>query len=171
LSCCAAAPGSTIPTTAAPPTGTATTRPTSTPTLVFVPAVSSPQHPSPSELLKGIPTGVQEGSQTRGSRPAPVIGAPHQSGLSLADGRTIRTAPAHCPMASDLGAIGGLSFLAPQVFVARRLCSGHSIKLGISSHAVFRCVSRLKRASHPRQRQSPPDQLAKVIYLIQPARS
>jgi hypothetical protein len=70
-SCCAAALGSTNLTTAAPPTGTATTRPTSTPTTVFAPAVSSPQHPSPSEPLGGIPAGVHEGS-----RPAPVITGP-----------------------------------------------------------------------------------------------
>jgi len=41
----------------------------------------TPQHPSPSEPLKGIPAGVQEGSQTQGSRPAPVIGDPRWQGL------------------------------------------------------------------------------------------
>ena len=43
--CCAAAPGSTIRTTAAPRSGTASTRPSSTPTSAFAPAVSSPQDP------------------------------------------------------------------------------------------------------------------------------
>ena len=75
--CCAAAPGSTTRITAAPPSGTATTRATPTTPLVSVPAVSPPQHPSSSELLEGIPAGVQEGStdprvQTRsGDRPRP----------------------------------------------------------------------------------------------------
>ena len=49
----------------------ATARPTSTPTTAFAPAVSSPQHPSPSEPLEGIPAGALEGS-----RPAPVITGP-----------------------------------------------------------------------------------------------
>jgi len=101
-SCCAAVPGSTNPTIAAPPTGTATTRPTSTPTLVFAPAVFSPQHPSPSEPLEGIPAGVQEGS-----RPAPVIGLP------------IRTTPAHCPMAQDLGSLVGFFSWTPRGAWAR----------------------------------------------------
>ena len=93
-SCCAAVPGSTNLTTPAPPTGTAITRPTSTPTTAFAPAVSSPQHPSPSEPLEGIPAGAPEGS-----RPAPVIGEPRWQGLPRASDRTIRTAPAHCPTA------------------------------------------------------------------------
>ena len=59
-----------------------------------VPAVSLPQHPSPSEPLEGIPAGVQEGS-----RPAPVIGDNRRYGLPRANDRTIRTAPAHCPTA------------------------------------------------------------------------
>jgi hypothetical protein len=102
-SCCAAARGSTIRTTLAPPSGTATTRTMSTPTLASVPAVSPPQHPSPSEPLEGIPAGVQEGS-----RPAPVIGDNRRYGLPLTHDRTIRTAPAHCPMAPDLGDTVGL---------------------------------------------------------------
>jgi len=93
-SCCAEARGSTIRTTSAPPSGTATIRTMSTPTLASVPAVSPPQHPSPSEPLEGIPAGVPEGS-----RPAPVIGDPRWQGLPRASDRTIRTAPAHCPMA------------------------------------------------------------------------
>jgi hypothetical protein len=101
-SCCAVAPGSTNRTTAAPPSGTATTRTTTTPTTAFDPAVSSPQHPSPSEPLEGIPAGVQEGS-----RPAPVIGDPRWQGLPRANGRTIRTTPAHCPTAPDLGCLVG----------------------------------------------------------------
>jgi hypothetical protein len=63
----------------------------------------SPQHPSPSEPLEGIPSGSQEGSPTRGSKPAPVIGDNRRSGLPLTHDRTIRTAPAHCPTAPDLG--------------------------------------------------------------------
>jgi hypothetical protein len=93
-SCCAAARGSTIRTTPAPPSGTATIRTLTTPTLASVPAASPPQHPSPSEPLEGIPAGVPEGS-----RPAPVIGDPRWLGLPRASDRTIRTAPAHCPMA------------------------------------------------------------------------
>jgi len=98
-SCCAAARGSTIRTMPAPPSGTATTRTMSTPTLAPVPAASPPQHPSPSEPLEGIPAGAPEGSQTQGSRPAPVIGDNRWQGLPRASDRTIRTAPAHCPMA------------------------------------------------------------------------
>jgi hypothetical protein len=67
FSCCAAAPGSTILTTPARPCGTATTRTTSTPTLAYGPAVSLPQHPSPSEPLEGIPTGAHGGSQAPAS--------------------------------------------------------------------------------------------------------
>jgi hypothetical protein len=93
-SCCAAARGSTIRTTPAPPSGTATTRTMSTPTLASVPAVSPPQHPSPSEPLEGIPAGAPEGS-----RPAPVIGDNRRYGLPLTHDRTIRTASAHCPTA------------------------------------------------------------------------
>ena len=52
--------------------------------------VCLPQHPSQSEPLEGIPAGAQEGSQTRGSRPAPVI-----SWLL----RLIRTAPGGAPSA------------------------------------------------------------------------
>ena len=44
-SCCAGARGSTIRTTLAPPSGTATTRTMSTPTLASVPAVSPPPAP------------------------------------------------------------------------------------------------------------------------------
>ena len=73
-----------------------------------VPAVSLPQHPSPSELLEGIPTGVQEGS-----RPAPVIGDPRGQGLPLADGRTIRTSPVHCLVATYSGLLGGFSLFFP----------------------------------------------------------
>jgi hypothetical protein len=51
---------------------------------------------------------VQEGSETRGSRPAPEIGDNRQPGLPLADGRTIRIAPAHCPTAIEPGCLGGL---------------------------------------------------------------
>ena len=101
-SCCAGARGSTIRTTPAPPSGTATTRTMSTPTLASVPAVSPPQHPSPSEPLEGIPAGVQEGS-----RPAPVIGDPRWQGLPRVSDRTIRTTPAHCPTAPDLGCLVG----------------------------------------------------------------
>ena len=101
-SCCAGARGSTIRTTPAPPSGTATTRTMSTPTLASVPAVSPPQHPSPSEPLEGIPAGVLEGS-----RPAPVIGDPRWQGLPRANGRTIRTTPAHCPTAPGLGCLVG----------------------------------------------------------------
>jgi hypothetical protein len=46
--------------------------------------VCLPQYPSPSEPLQGIPTGAPEGSQTRGSRPAPAISWSR---------RLIRTAP------------------------------------------------------------------------------
>ena len=106
-SCCAGARGSTIRTTPAPPSGTATTRSTSTPTLASVPAASPPQHPSPSVPLEGIPAGAPEGSQTRGSRPAPVIGDLRWQGLPRANGRTIRTTPAHCPTAPDLGCLVG----------------------------------------------------------------
>ncbi len=74
----------------------------STPTLASVPAASPPQHPSPSEPLEGIPAGVLEGS-----RPAPVIGDPRWQGLPRANGRTIRTTPAHCPTAPDLGCLVG----------------------------------------------------------------
>ena len=101
-SCCAGARGSTIRTTPAPPSGTATTRTMSTPTLASVPAVSPPQHPSPSEPLEGIPAGVLEGS-----RPAPVIGDPRWQGLPRANGRTIRTTPAHGPTAPGLGCLVG----------------------------------------------------------------
>ena len=59
--------------------------------------VCLPQHPSPSEPLEGIQAGAQEGSQTRGSRPAPVIGDPRWQGLPQASDRTIRTTPAHGP--------------------------------------------------------------------------
>jgi hypothetical protein len=103
-SCCAGARGSTIRTTPAPPSGTATIRTMSTPTLASVPAVSPPQHPSPSEPLEGIPAGVPEGS-----RPAPVIGDHRWQGLPRANGRTIRTAPAHGPRP---GLPGGLSLCA-----------------------------------------------------------
>ena len=109
-SCCVGARGSTIRTTPAPPSGTATTRTMPTPTSAFVPAVSLPQHPSPSEPLEGIPAGVHEGS-----RPAPVIGDPGRSGLNRPCRRMIRTAPAHCPRphrptASHLGCpVGFLS--------------------------------------------------------------
>jgi hypothetical protein len=58
--------------------------------------VCLPQHPSPSEPLEGIPAGAPEGSQTRGSRPAPVIGRFR---------RLIRTAPGGAPPAHGL-AIG-----------------------------------------------------------------
>jgi hypothetical protein len=102
-SCCAAVPGSTNLTTAAPPTGTATIRPTSVPTSAFAPAVSSPQHPSPSEPLEGIPAGVQEGS-----KPAPVIGDPRWQGLPRASDSTIRTTPAHCPTAPEPDGGAGL---------------------------------------------------------------
>jgi len=54
-----------------------------------VPAVSLPQHPSPSEPLEGIPAGAHGGS-----RPAPVIGDNRGPGLPRTRGRTIRTAPA-----------------------------------------------------------------------------
>jgi hypothetical protein len=93
-SCCAGARGSTIRTTPAPPSGTATTRTTSIPMWASVPAVSLPQHPSPSEPLEGIPAGAHEGS-----RPAPEIGDNRRQGLPLTHDRTIRTAPAHCPTA------------------------------------------------------------------------
>ncbi len=56
--------------------------------------VCLPQHPSPSELLPEMPTDVQEGSQTRGSRPVPVIGQL---------GSLIRTAPGGAPAAPYLG--------------------------------------------------------------------
>ena len=52
--------------------------------------VCLPQHPSPSEPLEGIPAGAPEGSQTRGSRPAPVISWYR---------RLIRTAPGGAPSA------------------------------------------------------------------------
>ncbi|MFO0018188.1 MAG: hypothetical protein ACK52U_16770 [Synechococcaceae cyanobacterium] len=52
-----------------------------------------PQHPSPSEPLEGISAGAPEGSQTRGSRPAPVIGDPDETGLPRIRRRPIRTAP------------------------------------------------------------------------------
>ena len=68
-SCCAAVPGSTTRITAARPTGTATTRTTTTPTTVCVRAVPLPQHPSPSELLEGIPAGAHEGSRPAQARP------------------------------------------------------------------------------------------------------
>jgi hypothetical protein len=35
--------------------------------------VCLPQHPSPSELLPGMPTGAQQGSKTRGTRRVHVI--------------------------------------------------------------------------------------------------
>jgi hypothetical protein len=98
FSSCAAGPGSTILTTPARPCGTATTRTTSLPLWASGPAVSLPQHPSTSEPLEGIPTGAHEGS-----RPAPVIGDNRRSGLPRTHDRTIRTAPAHCPTAPDLG--------------------------------------------------------------------
>ena len=108
-SCCAGARGSTIRTTPAPPSGTATTRPMSTPTLASVPAVSPPPAPftvraagrdsSGSTRRVPDPRVQTQGSQTQGSRPAPVIGDPRWQGLPRANDRTIRTAPAHCPMA------------------------------------------------------------------------
>jgi hypothetical protein len=104
FSSCAAGPGSTILTTPARPCGTATTRTTSLPLWASGPAVSLPQHPSTSEPLEGIPTGAHEGS-----RPAPVIGDNRRSGLPRTHDRTIRTAPAHCPTAPDLGCLVGFS--------------------------------------------------------------
>ena len=75
------------PTTAAPPSGTATTRTTPTPKSECVPAASSPQHPSPSEPLEGIPAGVEEGP-----RPAPVIAGPAGRSAQFRP-----TAPGHRP--------------------------------------------------------------------------
>ena len=88
-SCCAAALGITIPGTAARPTGTGGTWTTATTTSVSA-SVVSPQHPSSSEPLEGIPAGAPEGS-----RPVPVIGSP------------IRKSPDRCPLGVTLGA-GGL---------------------------------------------------------------
>jgi len=112
-SCCAAARGSTIRTTPAPPSGTATIRTMSTPTLASVPAVSPPQHPSSSEPLEGIPAGAPEGS-----RPAPVIGDNRRYGLPLTHDRTIRRAPTHYPMATDLGSPVGFSSCFPSMLCA-----------------------------------------------------
>ena len=64
--------------------------------------VCLPQHPSQSEPLEGIPAGAQEGSQTRGSRPAPVI-----SWLL----RLIRTAPGGAPIAHGSAISAGLASL------------------------------------------------------------
>ena len=116
-SCCAAVRGSTNLTTAAPPTGTATIRATSTPTSACAPAVPSPQHPSPSEPVEGIPPGALEGS-----RPVPVIGTgcgfrPLQVGCHnkspgpgpwVSPGLLIRTAPENPAMA--LGLVDRFSF-------------------------------------------------------------
>ena len=88
-SCCAAGLGTTIPGTAARPTGTGGPWTTATTTAVSA-SVVSPQHPSPSEPLEGIPAGAHEGS-----RPVPEIGSP------------IRTSPDRCALGVTLGA-GGL---------------------------------------------------------------
>ena len=85
-SCCAAALGTTIPGTADRPIGTGGTWTTATTTSVSA-SVVSPQHPSSSEPLEGIPAGAPEGS-----RPVPEIGSP------------IRKSPDRCPLGVTLGA-------------------------------------------------------------------
>jgi hypothetical protein len=63
--------------------------------------VCLPQHPSSSEPLEGIPTGVQEGS-----RPAPEISCP---------GALIRTAPGGAPPAHGLAiGAGSAPLFSPQ---------------------------------------------------------